>query len=129
MSRTRSCAPPQFHDLIHTFLAGAAKLPLLPVPTCRVQPVDVRDVADHLVDLATGSPRGRAPDYGGPEVLSMKALATEYLKATNRHRKMVPLSLPGKAFRAVRSGANLVPSGNPAGSITFAEYLAERNER
>jgi uncharacterized protein YbjT (DUF2867 family) len=38
----------QFHDLVHKVLAGAAKLPVMPLPTISAQPVDVRDVATQL---------------------------------------------------------------------------------
>lgn len=117
----------QFHDLVRTLLAGAAKLPLMPLPAMRAQPVDVRDVATRLAELVTDSPRGRVPDLGGPEVHSLTELAIQYLRATGRHRKPVPIRLPGRAFGAFRAGANLVPAGSPTGTITFADYLAERS--
>jgi uncharacterized protein YbjT (DUF2867 family) len=117
----------QFHDLVHTMLAGAAKVPpLMPVPALRAQPVDVRDVAVQLAELAQGPPRGRAPDFGGPEVHSLTELAAEYLRATGRRRKQLPIRLPGKAFRGYREGGHLAAPGSPTGTITFAEYLAER---
>lgn len=114
----------QFHDLIRRVLSGAARLPLMPVPVMRAQPVDVRDVAAVLADLAQSEPSGRAPDFGGPLVQTVASLATEYLKATDRHRKQLPLRFPGRAFRAVRDGALLVPPGSPTGTITFADFLA-----
>jgi len=114
----------QFHDLIHKLLAGAARLPIMPVPNLRAQPVDVRDVAVRLTELATGEPRGRAPDFGGPEIRTLDDLADEYLRANGKHRRKVGFSLPGKAFHGYRDGANLVPAGSPAGTITFERYLA-----
>jgi uncharacterized protein YbjT (DUF2867 family) len=116
----------QFHDLIATILAGAAKLPLMPVPALRVQPVDVRDVANRLTELAQGPPRGRVPDLAGPETQTFTVLATEYLRATGRRRKQLPIRLPGRVFRAYRDGGNLVAAGSPTGTITFADFLAER---
>jgi len=113
----------QFHDLIRTLLAGAAKLPVMPVPKLRAQPVDVRDVAARLAGLATGEPQGRVPDLGGPAVRTFDELADEYLRATGKRRRKVGISWPGKIFRGYRDGGNLVP-GDPAGTITFAEYLA-----
>jgi uncharacterized protein YbjT (DUF2867 family) len=115
----------QFHDLIHRILSLAAKLPVMPVPALRAQPVDVRDVAARLVDLAQGPPQGRVPDFGGPDVRTLPELAAEYLKASGRRRKVLPMRFPGKAFRAYHEGGNLVPPGNPAGTITFADYLGE----
>ena len=119
----------QFHDLVHKVLAGAAKLPVLPLPTMSCQPVDVRDVATQLVKLAQGGPQGRVPDYGGPEVLPLASLADACRRAAGRRRPRVPLWLPGKAMRAIRDGALLAPPDNPTGTITFAEYLAERGVR
>lgn len=118
----------QFHDLIARILAGAAKVPLvLPVPALRVQPVDVRDVATRLAELARGEPLGRAPDLGGPRTRTFAELATEFLLATGRRRTRLPVRLPGRTFRAYRDGHNLVPPGNPTGTITFGDYLAERS--
>lgn len=110
----------QFHDLIKTIVSGMAKLPVMPIPRLRAQPIDVRDVATHLVELATGEPSGRAPDIGGPEVRTLADLADEYLKAVGRRRLKVGIPVPGKALR---EGANLVP-GPPAGAITFERYLS-----
>ena len=108
----------QFHDLIRTVLAGAATLPVMPVPAIRVQPVDVRDVAARLAELATGSPRGRVPYLGGPAVRPVPDLAAEYLAVTGRRRPLLRIPVPGKAFR---DGANLAGGG----TITFGEYLGE----
>jgi uncharacterized protein YbjT (DUF2867 family) len=113
----------QFHDLVRQLLAGMAKPPVMLVPAIGAQPVDVRDVAKRLVELAQGEPSGRAPDFGGPEVLTLDAMAAEYLRVTGRRRKRVSCRLPGQVFRAFREGANLV--GKPGGTITFAEYLRE----
>ncbi|MFC7614418.1 NAD-dependent epimerase/dehydratase family protein [Actinokineospora soli] len=46
----------QFHDLVKAILAGMAKLPVMPIPKLRAQPIDVRDVAARLTELATGDP-------------------------------------------------------------------------
>jgi uncharacterized protein YbjT (DUF2867 family) len=113
----------QFHDLVRTVLAGAARLPVMPLPNVRFQPIDVRDVATRLAELAADEPRGRVPDLGGPEIKTLHDLAGEYLHATGKRCKVVGLALPGRVFRGYRDGAHLVP-GNPAGTITFARYLA-----
>ena len=110
----------QFHDLIKKVVAGMAKLPLMPIPKMRAQPIDVRDVAVRLAELTTGDPRGRAPDIGGPEVRTLREMADAYLKSIGKHRPKVGFPIPGKALR---EGANLVP-GTPAGTITFERYLA-----
>src|SRR5204863_6338079 len=62
-----------------------AKSPVMALPArWRFQPVDVRDVAARLADLALGEPVGRAPDFGGPEVRTVKDLARSYLSMTGQ---------------------------------------------
>jgi uncharacterized protein YbjT (DUF2867 family) len=113
----------QFHDLIKVVLAMSARLPLMFLPNLRFQPIDASEVAARLVELAAGTPQGRVPDIGGPQVYSMRNLARMYLQATGRRRSIVSFRLPGKAFRAYAAGLNLAP-GQAVGRISFADYLA-----
>jgi uncharacterized protein YbjT (DUF2867 family) len=116
----------QFHDLIAVIMRMLAKSPVVTLPAgLRFQPVDVRDVGARLATLALGEPAGRAPDFGGPEVRTVKDLAHTYLSMAGKRRAMVPIWLPGKAFRAFRHGENLTPD-NAAGTITFEQYLTEQ---
>jgi uncharacterized protein YbjT (DUF2867 family) len=114
----------QFHDLVRVLLAGAAKAPVLLVPAFGCQPIDVRDVAGRLAELALGDPVGRAPDIGGPQVRGARELAHGYLVATGRRRPVLSVRLPGRTFRALRQGRNLAAE-HPFGKITFEQYLAE----
>jgi uncharacterized protein YbjT (DUF2867 family) len=91
----------------------------------RFQPIDARDVADRLVELALGEPVGLAPEIGGPEVHPMTELARDYLRATGKHRLVLPVHVPGGAARAYRAGGNLVRDG-VLGTRTWAAFLAER---
>lgn len=113
----------QFHDLIRLLLAASTALPVAPVPGLRFQPVDVRDVAVRLAELVTGSPAGRAPDLGGPQVRDMGDLSRAYQACVNRRRPVVPFRLPGRAFRACLRGDHLTP-GHADGRTTFEQYLA-----
>jgi len=116
----------QFHDLVLTVAQQMAKLPVMPVPAgFRFQPVDASEVADRLVELALGTPAGLVPDMGGPRVYLVADLLRGYLRAHRRHRMMVPVRLPGKAARAVRTGANLAPE-RAVGHRTWEDFLAER---
>jgi uncharacterized protein YbjT (DUF2867 family) len=116
----------QFHDLALLTARQLAKLPVIPVPAgWRFQPVDARDVADRLVELALGAPAGRVPDLGGPRIYELAELVRSYLRATDRHRLIVPVPLPGRAARAYRAGANLAPD-QAVGRRTWEEFLAER---
>lgn len=113
----------QFHDLVREVLALAARLPVMPLPRVSFQPIDVREVATRLAELATGAPQGRVPDIGGPHVADVRQLANSYLTATGRHRAQLPVRMPGGTFRALRQGHNLVPE-NAWGTVTFEDYLA-----
>jgi uncharacterized protein YbjT (DUF2867 family) len=114
----------QFHDLLSTLFGVLGRSPVLPVlARASFQPVDVRDVADRLADLATGAPVGRAPDLGGPQVRPMADLARTWAGATGRRRAVLPVRLPGRLARAVRAGGLITPE-HADGRITFEEFLA-----
>jgi uncharacterized protein YbjT (DUF2867 family) len=115
----------QFHDLSLTVAEQLAKLPVIPVPGVRFQPVDTDEVAARLVELALGAPAGLVPDMGGPQVSSMADLLRGYLRARGKRRLVVPVRLPGRAARAVRDGANLAP-GRAVGRRTWGEFLADQ---
>lgn len=110
----------QWCQLLDMFLSGAAKSPLLPVPTMPFQPLDAAEAAGRLAELALGAPQGRATDMGGPEMLDAREIARMWLQATGKHRLPVPFRVPGRAFRA---GVHNTPD-NRAGKTTWAEYLA-----
>ena len=116
----------QFHDLIAVILRMLAKPPVMILPAeGGFQPVDVRDVGARLAALALSEPAGRAPDFGGPEVRTVKDLARSYLSIAGKRRAIVPIWLPGKVFRAFCRGENLTPE-HAAGTIAFEEYLTEQ---
>ncbi len=103
-----------------------AKLPVIPIPTrARFQPVDTGEVAKRLVELALAAPAGLVDDIGGPRAYPMGDLLKAYLRASHKHRALVPMPLPGKAARAVRAGSNLTPE-HAVGKRTWEEFLVER---
>lgn len=115
----------QFHNLIATIFATQRWLPVTLVPAgISFQPIDVRDVADHLARIADGPAAGRAPDIGGPEIRTIDDLARTYREATGRRRAVLPVPLPGEVFRGYRQGRHLTPE-NAIGRTTFDEFLAE----
>jgi uncharacterized protein YbjT (DUF2867 family) len=116
----------QFHDLTLKTVQQMARLPVVPVPAgFRFQPVDPDEVAARLVELALGPPAGLVADLGGPRVYEMADLVRGYLRASGRHRPILPVWLPGRAARAFRSGANLAPD-RAVGRRSWEEFLAER---
>jgi uncharacterized protein YbjT (DUF2867 family) len=113
----------QFHDLVLTTVRQLTKLPVVPVPGVRFQPVDAAEVADRLAELALGAPAGLVPDLAGPRVYPFKELVRGYLDARRKHRAILPVRAPGKAARAMREGANLAPE-RAVGRRTWEDFLA-----
>ncbi|MFD9962543.1 SDR family oxidoreductase [Amycolatopsis sp. NPDC058986] len=118
----------QFHDLALKMVAGMAKLPVVPKPGgLRLQPVEARDVAERLVELALGEPAGLVPDLAGPRVYGMDELVRGYLAAQGKRRPMLPVRIPGKVGRAYRAGGNLTLEGASLGRGTWEDFLARRS--
>ncbi|MER7752934.1 NAD(P)H-binding protein [Kitasatospora sp. NPDC097643] len=116
----------QFHDLLLKVFDVSARLPVFPVLSgARFQPVDVRDVAARVAELAGEEPAGYAPEVGGPRVWAYRELVAAYLRAAGRRRVRVPLRLPGAVGRGLRAGGNLAPE-RAVGRRTFEEALAAR---
>jgi uncharacterized protein YbjT (DUF2867 family) len=116
----------QFHDAMLAVARQVARLPVIPVAAgFRFQPVDAAEVAARLVELSLGEPSGLVPDVAGPRVYGMAELIRGYLRATHRHRPILPVRLPGKAARAIRDGANLAPE-RAVGRRTWEDFLTER---
>jgi uncharacterized protein YbjT (DUF2867 family) len=115
----------QFHDLIKVIFSIQRFSPLLwTLRGVRFQPIDTRDVTARLVELIDCEPAGRVADIGGPAVHTHAELARMYLAARGGRRPVVQMPVPGRIVAGYRAGANLVPD-NAAGTIGFAEYLAE----
>ena len=116
----------QFHEFVLRILRSLERMPVVPVPKgFLLQPIDVGEVADRLVELALAEPAGRVPDVGGPEVRTMAELAKMYFEAVRRRRRVVEVPLPGKFFRAAREGALVCPEG-AYGKTRWEDFLRER---
>jgi uncharacterized protein YbjT (DUF2867 family) len=115
----------QFYDLVLMVAKQMVKLPVLPAPAIRFQPIDADEVAARLTELALGEPAGLVPDMGGPRIYPMADLLRGYLRVTHRRRPILPLRQPGKAAQAVRAGANLAPE-QAVGQRTWEDFLTER---
>lgn len=115
----------QFHSFVDGFLTAQKWLPLLVVPSIRVQPIAVDDVAERLTSLAIGAPQGRVADIGGPQVSAVGDLAAAWQRAIGSRRRSLPLRLPGKTFAALTAGEGLAPE-HAEGRGTFEQYLTEK---
>jgi uncharacterized protein YbjT (DUF2867 family) len=115
----------QFHPLIGVLLRTAHRGPLLPVPAdWRVEPVAVREVADHLARRLVEPPAGGVEEFGGPETREVVDLARGWLAARGERGYVLPVVFPGRLSKAVRAGANLVAPTAPRGTITWSAWLA-----
>lgn len=115
----------QFYDLILIVVRGLSKLPVVPVPGVRSQPVDPADVAERMAQLALAEPAGLVPDIAGPRVYALADLVRSYLQHTGRRRPIVPMPMMGGGARAVRAGAIIAPD-RAVGRRTWEDFLQAR---
>lgn len=116
----------QFHEFVLRIVQILDRIPLMMTPRgFLLQPIDIGEVADRLVELALADPAGRVPDVGGPEVQTMAELARTYFEVVRRRRRLVEVPLPGKFVRAARKGAMVCPE-EAYGKIRWEDFLRER---
>ena len=114
----------QFHEFAGQ-LVDRSPGPFVVVPRMASRPVAAREVAAHLVELATGAPRGVAEPMAGPEELDMADLVRRRLRATGQRRVVVPVRLPGRAGAAFAIGGLVPAPPFVSGTETAAEHLAQ----
>jgi uncharacterized protein YbjT (DUF2867 family) len=119
----------QFYDFVLGGAKGLTRFPIVPVPKdFKVQAIDVREVADKLVELALSPPAGRVQEMGGPEISTRADMIRQYLRVTHRRRLVVPFVMPGT--KAIRAGGLLLseqPGGQEqrAGRLTWEQFVAQ----
>ncbi|NUO49035.1 MAG: NAD(P)H-binding protein [Polyangiaceae bacterium] len=86
------------------------------------QPVSVDEVATYLVAIAADRPMGRAPDFAGPEIMTMNEAFETWCHARGVRAGVIPIPLPGKMGRAARDGALTNPE-RAVGKETFSHWL------
>jgi uncharacterized protein YbjT (DUF2867 family) len=112
----------QFHELIDWALTALGRWPLAPLPLDAIgQPVGAADVAARCAELLEGKPLGRAPDFGGPEVLTMR----QVLELWPGRIRALPLPTVGRVLRGFRAGLNTTPE-HTDGIQTWAQHVAVR---
>lgn len=108
----------QFHQLLDRAL-GAVVFPA--TRNMRFQPVDPAEFALRLCDLVTSRACGRAPDFGGPETLSIRELRS--IRKQTRGRAALLLPFPAVGFLAdYDRGLHLAPEHRD-GTVTWQDWL------
>ncbi|ACZ29971.1 NAD-dependent epimerase/dehydratase [Xylanimonas cellulosilytica DSM 15894] len=116
----------QFHEFLGDFFASQRFSPVLLTPDVPVQPVHVRDAAAALVRVVSDDAVGRLPDVAGPQVLDGRTAARAYRDARGWHRPVLPVRLPGRAFRAYGAGHLCSPDAAVVDGVTFSGWLREQ---
>ncbi len=114
----------QFHELIGMTLRSVSRWPaaLLPL-SFRFQSVAAAEVAARAAELLDAEPTGRAPDFGGPQVLTGRQIVAQWRAVRGRPRAVIGVRLPGEVARAFTQGRNTCPD-HADGRQTWAEFLA-----
>lgn len=113
----------QFHDFAGQIAARTRFGPFVLVPTMSTRPVAVAEVATALTDAVERGAPGRAPDLRGPREEQLVDLVRRQLRARGDRAIVVPLHVPGKAGKSMRSG-DLGGTGGVLGHQSFDDWLA-----
>jgi len=114
----------QFHELLSAALLAVERWPLVPLPVSwRFQPVAAEEAAGRAVELLSSGPHGRAPDFGGPELTTLREMTRVWRLRRGRPRRVVGITLPGRVARGFRLGLNTCPA-NASGRRRWAEHVA-----
>lgn len=113
----------QFHEFAGQMLDRSKVGPLVVIPRMRSATVAAAEVAAALVDLAE-SPVAGTVEMGGPEEHDMPDLVRRVAEARGVSAKVVPVTVPGAAGKAMKDGTLIPKSPWRTGTQTFAEWLA-----
>ena len=116
----------QFHELVLGALTAGGRWGVLPVPRAKVQPIACAEVAAVVAGVAEGAPRPGPLQVAGPQVTDARDLARTWRSVTGRRTALIPVPLPGRLGRALRSGALTDERPDVRGTVTFADWLAAR---
>lgn len=94
--------------------------------TVKTQPVSVDEVAAELVRVADGKPQGIAPEFAGPEIMTMGDAFEVWRRAHGGKGIALPLPVPGKLGQEAREGALCNPA-RAMGRQTLADWLEQRS--
>jgi uncharacterized protein YbjT (DUF2867 family) len=114
----------QFHELIEMVLRAVERWPLAPLPLAfRFQPAAAEEAAARAVELLEAGPQGRAPDFGGPQVLTLGEMVAVWRKARAGRPRVISVPVLGRAASGFRRGLNTCPA-HADGRRTWSAHVA-----
>jgi uncharacterized protein YbjT (DUF2867 family) len=117
----------QFHNFVENLFISKPLFKRYIVPgNFKFQSVEVSEFARHLIGLVEKEPQGRAEDFGGPEIMTLKEMAELKIKKNNESNKVLSISFPGKLHKTMSEGKN-TNSLRKMGQITFGDYLSNNS--
>jgi uncharacterized protein YbjT (DUF2867 family) len=111
-----------FYWLLDRMLTKMARRRTLWLPAdVRMEAVDSDDFAGHVVACLTDGRLGEREDFAGPQTLTTRELADEYLAARGLQRRILNAPLP-RAVTSALTAANMSPDAR-RGATTWAQWL------
>ncbi|MBT2642842.1 SDR family oxidoreductase [Bacillus sp. ISL-41] len=118
----------QFHNFVEDLFISKPLFKRYIVPgNFKFQSVDVSEFASHLIGLVEKDTQGRADDFGGPEIMTLKEMVELKIKKNNESNRVLSIPFPGKLYQSISEGRN-TNSFRKMGKITFEEYLSNKIE-
>jgi uncharacterized protein YbjT (DUF2867 family) len=112
----------QFHQLVDSTFATAARFGVRPTGKVKVQPIDPAIVAARLAEAALAAPAGRLPDIGGARVQTLTELSGAWAAARGKHRLHLRVPAWGKIGKGLAAGA-ICDARAAAPGEDFEEWL------
>jgi uncharacterized protein YbjT (DUF2867 family) len=111
-----------FYWLLDRLLEKMVGRPILLLPAdVRMQAVDSDDFAEFVVECVSDGRRGEREDFAGPELLTMRELAEQYLAVRGLRRRIWNAPLPRRIKSSLEAGST--SPGGRRGTTTWAEWL------
>ncbi len=118
----------QFHDYVEAMFLSKTYFNRYFIPgKIPFQSCAVEDYARHLIAFLDKDPQGRADDFAGPEIMTLKEMAELKIKVYRENNKIVSFALPGNLYKTFREGRGTNPE-RKLGKITFEQYLRKKKE-
>jgi uncharacterized protein YbjT (DUF2867 family) len=113
----------QFHEFVADIFGAAARWRALPAPRALLQPVACAEVARYVADVAEQPARRARTSIAGPEVTELGTLARTWRSVTGRRLALIPVRVPGRVGRALRSGTLTTGQAEMTGRVPFAAWV------